>query len=65
MRFPESHFSPSFLYFQYKAFFFYSSYLHCEWKTIAELEKDKRIHMKIKRFRQKRDHANCFDTVSC
>ncbi|KAJ7313086.1 hypothetical protein JRQ81_004354 [Phrynocephalus forsythii] len=29
------------------------SYLHCEWATIAQLEKDKRIHQKLKRFRTK------------
>uniref|UniRef100_A0A670ZHB9 Uncharacterized protein n=1 Tax=Pseudonaja textilis TaxID=8673 RepID=A0A670ZHB9_PSETE len=30
-----------------------SSYLHCEWATIAQLEKDKRIHQKLKRFKTK------------
>ncbi|XP_072371480.1 chromodomain-helicase-DNA-binding protein 6 isoform X3 [Scyliorhinus torazame] len=30
------------------------SYLHCKWATVEELEKDKRIHQKIKRFRTKR-----------
>ncbi|CAC5406992.1 CHD8 [Mytilus coruscus] len=39
------------------------SYLHCEWKTITELERDKRIHMKLKRFRSKREHLDLFDTV--
>uniref|UniRef100_A0A4W3HLK8 Chromodomain-helicase-DNA-binding protein 6-like n=1 Tax=Callorhinchus milii TaxID=7868 RepID=A0A4W3HLK8_CALMI len=29
------------------------SYLHCKWATVEELEKDKRIHQKIKRFRTK------------
>ncbi|XP_043913895.1 chromodomain-helicase-DNA-binding protein 8 [Protopterus annectens] len=29
------------------------SYLHCEWATIEQLEKDKRIHQKVKRFRTK------------
>ncbi|KAG8442016.1 hypothetical protein GDO86_010983 [Hymenochirus boettgeri] len=29
------------------------SYLHCQWATVEELEKDKRIHQKIKRFRAK------------
>uniref|UniRef100_A0A670ZH98 Uncharacterized protein n=1 Tax=Pseudonaja textilis TaxID=8673 RepID=A0A670ZH98_PSETE len=29
------------------------SYLHCEWATIAQLEKDKRIHQKLKRFKTK------------
>ncbi|KAM8966503.1 chromodomain-helicase-DNA-binding protein 7 [Pelodytes ibericus] len=33
-------------YVKYKNF----SYLHCQWATIEELEKDKRIHQKIKRF---------------
>lgn len=31
----------------------YSSYLHCKWATLKELEKDPRIHQKIKRFRTK------------
>uniref|UniRef100_UPI00398E7DC2 chromodomain-helicase-DNA-binding protein 6 n=1 Tax=Pristiophorus japonicus TaxID=55135 RepID=UPI00398E7DC2 len=30
------------------------SYLHCKWATVEELQKDKRIHQKIKRFRTKR-----------
>lgn len=30
-----------------------SSYLHCKWATLKELEKDPRIHQKIKRFRTK------------
>ncbi|KAM9329392.1 chromodomain-helicase-DNA-binding protein 8 [Gastrophryne carolinensis] len=29
------------------------SYLHCEWATIQQLEKDKRIHQKLKRFKAK------------
>uniref|UniRef100_A0A7N6BDE4 DNA helicase n=1 Tax=Anabas testudineus TaxID=64144 RepID=A0A7N6BDE4_ANATE len=29
------------------------SYLHCEWATLEQLEKDKRIHQKIKRFKTK------------
>uniref|UniRef100_A0A8C9YR36 Chromodomain helicase DNA binding protein 8 n=1 Tax=Sander lucioperca TaxID=283035 RepID=A0A8C9YR36_SANLU len=29
------------------------SYLHCEWASLAQLEKDKRIHQKIKRFKTK------------
>ncbi|XP_018079243.1 chromodomain-helicase-DNA-binding protein 7 isoform X2 [Xenopus laevis] len=29
------------------------SYLHCHWATVEELEKDKRIQQKIKRFRAK------------
>uniref|UniRef100_A0A8B9L8B9 DNA helicase n=1 Tax=Astyanax mexicanus TaxID=7994 RepID=A0A8B9L8B9_ASTMX len=32
---------------------FFSSYLHCKWATLEELEKDPRIHQKIKRFRNK------------
>uniref|UniRef100_A0A8C9VQN7 Chromodomain helicase DNA binding protein 6 n=1 Tax=Scleropages formosus TaxID=113540 RepID=A0A8C9VQN7_SCLFO len=32
---------------------FYVSYLHCKWATLEELEKDPRIHQKIKRFRNK------------
>lgn len=30
-----------------------SSYLHCEWATEQQLEKDKRIQQKIKRFKMK------------
>lgn len=30
-----------------------SSYLHCEWATLEQLERDKRIHQKIKRFKTK------------
>lgn len=30
-----------------------SSYLHCKWATMEELEKDPRIAQKIKRFRNK------------
>ncbi|KAG7227376.1 hypothetical protein INR49_000381 [Caranx melampygus] len=29
------------------------SYLHCEWASLDQLEKDKRIHQKIKRFKTK------------
>ncbi|KAM4704795.1 chromodomain-helicase-DNA-binding protein 7 isoform 2-T2 [Rhinophrynus dorsalis] len=36
-------------YVKYKNF----SYLHCQWAAVDELEKDKRIHQKIKRFRAK------------
>uniref|UniRef100_A0AAR2IIT3 DNA helicase n=1 Tax=Pygocentrus nattereri TaxID=42514 RepID=A0AAR2IIT3_PYGNA len=32
---------------------FLVSYLHCKWATLEELEKDPRIHQKIKRFRNK------------
>lgn len=31
----------------------FSSYLHCEWATEQQLEKDKRIQQKIKRFKMK------------
>ncbi|XP_067128566.1 LOW QUALITY PROTEIN: chromodomain-helicase-DNA-binding protein 7-like [Centruroides vittatus] len=39
------------------------SYLHCEWKTQEELERnDKRVSQKIKRFKQKRENlSNFFD----
>lgn len=33
--------------------FLHSSYLHCKWATLEELEKDPRISQKIKRFRNK------------
>uniref|UniRef100_A0AAQ5YYW6 DNA helicase n=1 Tax=Amphiprion ocellaris TaxID=80972 RepID=A0AAQ5YYW6_AMPOC len=33
--------------------FVHSSYLHCEWASLEQLEKDKRIHQKIKRFKTK------------
>ncbi|MEQ2274925.1 choline dehydrogenase 7, partial [Xenotaenia resolanae] len=36
-------------YVKFKGF----SYLHCRWSELEELEKDKRIHQKIKRFRAK------------
>ncbi|TNN53613.1 Chromodomain-helicase-DNA-binding protein 8 [Liparis tanakae] len=29
------------------------SYLHCEWASLSQLEKDKRIHQKIKRYKTK------------
>ncbi|KAL3860710.1 hypothetical protein ACJMK2_010796 [Sinanodonta woodiana] len=45
-------------YVKYKNF----SYLHCEWKTAKELEKDKRIHMKIKRYKMKKLQANNYFT---
>uniref|UniRef100_A0A4W4F105 DNA helicase n=1 Tax=Electrophorus electricus TaxID=8005 RepID=A0A4W4F105_ELEEL len=32
---------------------FDSSYLHCRWADIEDLEKDKRIHQKVKRFKAK------------
>lgn len=37
------------------------SYLHCDWRTIEELEKgDRRIVQKIKRYKQKKDSSNVF-----
>uniref|UniRef100_A0A8D2ZG83 Chromodomain helicase DNA binding protein 7 n=1 Tax=Scophthalmus maximus TaxID=52904 RepID=A0A8D2ZG83_SCOMX len=36
-------------YVKFKGF----SYLHCRWADLQELEKDKRVHQKIKRFRAK------------
>ncbi|CAB1326523.1 unnamed protein product [Coregonus sp. 'balchen'] len=30
-----------------------SSYMHCEWATLEQLERDKRIHQKLKRFKTK------------
>ena len=35
------------------SFYFFSSYLHCQWASIEDLEKDKRIQQKIKRFKAK------------
>uniref|UniRef100_A0A8C9RMR2 Chromodomain helicase DNA binding protein 8 n=1 Tax=Scleropages formosus TaxID=113540 RepID=A0A8C9RMR2_SCLFO len=40
----------------YKSYVFVcspSSYMHCEWATLEQLEKDKRIHQKLKRFKTK------------
>ncbi|KAK6052847.1 protein, SNF2 family, partial [Cooperia oncophora] len=35
------------------------AYVHCEWKTLKELEEvDKRAVAKVKRFRQKKSHSN-------
>uniref|UniRef100_A0A671NAG5 Chromodomain-helicase-DNA-binding protein 7-like n=1 Tax=Sinocyclocheilus anshuiensis TaxID=1608454 RepID=A0A671NAG5_9TELE len=39
-------------------FVFYSSYLHCRWADIEELEKDKRIQQKVKRFKAKQALSN-------
>lgn len=37
------------------------SYLHCDWRTLEELEKgDRRISQKIKRYKQKKDSSNLF-----
>lgn len=42
-----------------------SSYLHCEWATEQQLEKDKRIQQKIKRFKIKQaQRAHFFADVS-
>uniref|UniRef100_A0A7N8XI17 Chromodomain helicase DNA binding protein 7 n=1 Tax=Mastacembelus armatus TaxID=205130 RepID=A0A7N8XI17_9TELE len=38
-----------------------SSYLHCRWAELEELEKDKRIHQKVKRFKAKQQ-LNTFIT---
>ena len=35
------------------SFYFFSSYLHCQWASVEDLEKDKRIQQKIKRFKAK------------
>ncbi|GFR06003.1 chromodomain-helicase-DNA-binding protein 7 [Trichonephila clavata] len=38
------------------------SYIHCEWKTLEELEKgDRRFIQKVKRFKQKKETFNFFD----
>ncbi|KAL2076371.1 hypothetical protein ACEWY4_028035 [Coilia grayii] len=34
------------------------SYLHCRWADVEELEKDKRIHQKVKRFKAKQALSN-------
>ncbi|XP_027529212.1 chromodomain-helicase-DNA-binding protein 8-like [Neopelma chrysocephalum] len=36
------------------------SYLHCEWATVAQLERDKRIHQKLKRFKTKMSQMRHF-----
>lgn len=41
------------MYFYFCVVCYFSSYLHCKWATLKELEKDPRIHQKIKRFRTK------------
>ncbi|XP_032875675.1 chromodomain-helicase-DNA-binding protein 7 isoform X2 [Amblyraja radiata] len=38
------------------------SYLHCQWTTVEQLAKDKRIHQKIKRFKAKQAQMNKFLT---
>lgn len=40
----------------------FSSYLHCRWADLEELEKDKRIHQKVKRFKAKQQQLNNFIT---
>lgn len=42
-------------------FLLLSSYLHCRWADLVELEKDKRIHQKVKRFKAKQQ-LNSFIT---
>lgn len=46
---------------------FFSSYLHCEWATAEKLARgDKRIHMKIKRYRAKQQNSmSFFSEVLC
>uniref|UniRef100_A0A4X2L7U7 Uncharacterized protein n=1 Tax=Vombatus ursinus TaxID=29139 RepID=A0A4X2L7U7_VOMUR len=39
--------------FQGLLFYSFSSYLHCQWASIEDLDKDKRIQQKIKRFKAK------------
>ncbi|GAA6104195.1 chromodomain-helicase-DNA-binding protein 7, partial [Tachysurus ichikawai] len=41
-------------YVKFKSF----SYLHCRWADLEELEKDKRIHQKVKRYKAKQAHNN-------
>lgn len=37
------------------------SYLHCDWRTLEELERgDRRVAQKIKRYKQKKDSSNVF-----
>ena len=43
-----------------------SSYLHCEWGDIDQLaKKDKRVHAKVKRYKQKRDTSLAFLNEVC
>lgn len=37
-----------------------SSYLHCEWASLEQLERDKRIHQKLKRFKAKQSQMRTF-----
>uniref|UniRef100_A0AAY4AQT5 DNA helicase n=1 Tax=Denticeps clupeoides TaxID=299321 RepID=A0AAY4AQT5_9TELE len=41
-------------YVKFKSF----SYLHCRWSDVEDLEKDKRIHQKIKRFKAKQNYSH-------
>lgn len=53
-----------FLLWSNHSLFGFSSYLHCEWRTVPELEKDKRIQSKIKRYKLKKLQLNSiFDQV--
>ncbi|KAF7706065.1 chromodomain-helicase-DNA-binding protein 8 isoform X1 [Silurus meridionalis] len=36
------------------------SYLHCEWASLEQLERDKRIHQKLKRFKAKQSQMRTF-----
>uniref|UniRef100_A0A671LEZ5 Chromodomain-helicase-DNA-binding protein 8 n=1 Tax=Sinocyclocheilus anshuiensis TaxID=1608454 RepID=A0A671LEZ5_9TELE len=41
-----------------------SSYMHCEWASLEQLERDKRIHQKLKRFKTKQAQMrNIFQEV--
>lgn len=42
---------------------FLSSYLHCRWADLEELEKDKRIYQKVKRFKAKQQLSNFITEV--
>ncbi|XP_029447223.1 chromodomain-helicase-DNA-binding protein 7 isoform X2 [Rhinatrema bivittatum] len=46
-------------YVKYKNF----SFLHCQWATVEELGKDKRIHQKIKRFKAKQGQSKFFSEI--
>lgn len=46
--------------------FSFSSYLHCEWATADKLARgDKRIHMKIKRYKAKQQNSMAFFSEVC
>jgi hypothetical protein len=40
-----------------------SSYLHCQWASVEDLEKDKRIQQKIKRFKSKQGQSKFLSEV--